>query len=78
MEAPKPADYAYKLELFDEKGKEIEGVFKKDIIIKVDVDVDSFVKKGIINTIEGMYYSTTKRSGKKLNQCWDPDAQNLP
>ena len=67
VEAPKPADYAYKLELFDEKGKEIEGVFKKDIIIKVDVDVDSFVKKGIdLNTIEGMYYSTTKQKWKKL------------
>ena len=75
----KPADYAYKLELFDEKGKEIEGVFKKDIIIKVDVDVDSFVKKGIdLNTIEGMYYSTTKQKWEKVKtSTWDPDAQKL-
>jgi len=75
----KPADYAYKLELFDEKGKEIEGVFKKDIIIKVDVDVESFVKKGIdLNTIEGMYYSTTKQKWEKVKtSTWDPEAQKL-
>jgi len=75
----KPADYAYKLELFDEKGKEIEGVFKKDIIIKINIDVDSFVKKGIdLNTIEGMYYSTTKQKWEKVKtSTWDAEAKKL-
>ena len=62
----KPADYAYSMELFDDKGKEIEGNFKKDVVIRIPVDVDSFRKKGIdLDTLEGMYYSPTKKAWAK-------------
>jgi len=62
----KPADYAYSMELFDDKGKEIEGNFKKDVVIRIPVDVDSFRNKGIdLDTLEGMYYSPTKKAWAK-------------
>ena len=62
----KPADYAYSMELFDDKGKEIEGNFKKDVVIRIPVDVESFRKKGIdLDTLEGMYYSPTKKAWAK-------------
>ena len=31
----KPADYGYSIELFDNKGKKVEGNFKKDVILSI-------------------------------------------
>ena len=75
----KPADYAYSMELFDDKGKEIEGNFKKDVIIRIPVDVDSFRKKGIdLDTLEGMYYSPTKQAwAKAKTSTFDRDSGKL-
>jgi hypothetical protein len=75
----KPADYAYSMELFDDKGKEIEGNFKKDVIIRIPVDVEAFRSKGIdLNSLEGMYYSTTKNAwAKAKTSTFDQESAKL-
>ncbi len=75
----KPADYAYSMELFDDKGKEIEGNFKKDVVIRIPVDAESFRNKGIdLDTLEGMYYSPTKQGwAKAKTSTFDQDSGKL-
>ena len=75
----KPADYAYSMELFDDKGKEIEGNFKKDVVIRIPVDIDSFRSKGIdLDTLEGMYYSPTKNAwAKAKTSTFDRNSSKL-
>ena len=43
------------------------------------MDVESFAKKGIdLNTLEGMYYSTTKQKWEKVKtSTWDSDSGKL-
>ena len=75
----KPADYGYSLELFDNKGKKMEGNFKKDVIISIPVDINASLAKGMdVNNIEGMYYSTTKDAWDKAKtSTWDKDSNTL-
>ena len=75
----KPADYGYSLELFDNKGKKMEGNFKKDVIISIPVDINASLAKGMdVNNIEGMYYSTTKDSWDKAKtSTWDKNSSTL-
>ena len=75
----KPADYGYSLELFDNKGKKMEGNFKKDVIISIPVDINASLAKGMdVNNIEGMYYSTTKDAWDKAKtSTWDKDSKTL-
>ena len=75
----KPADYGYSLELFDNKGKKMEGNFKKDVIISIPVDINASLSKGMdINNVEGMYYSTTKDSWDKAKtSTWDKNSSTL-
>jgi hypothetical protein len=75
----KPADYGYSLELFDNKGKKMEGNFKKDVIISIPVDINASLAKGMdINNVEGMYYSTTKDSWDKAKtSTWDKNSSTL-
>jgi hypothetical protein len=60
----KTADYAYSIELFNaSNGKKIEGEFKKDVIIRVPVDVAALEENGVdLKTIEGKYYDATKNA----------------
>ena len=75
----KPADYGYSLELFDNKGKKMEGNFKKDVIISIPVDINASLSKGMdVNNVEGMYYSTTKDSWDKAKtSTWDKNSSTL-
>ena len=75
----KPADYGYSIELFDNKGKKVEGNFKKDVILSIPVDVNASIAKGMdINNVEAMYYSTTKDSWDKAKtSTWDKNSSTL-
>ena len=75
----KPADYGYSIELFDNKGKKVEGNFKKDVILSIPVDVNASIAKGMdINKVEAMYYSTTKDAWDKAKtSTWDKDSSTL-
>ena len=75
----KPADYGYSIELFDNKGKKVEGNFKKDVILSIPVDVNASLSKGMdINNVEAMYYSTTKDAWDKAKtSTWDKDSSTL-
>ena len=75
----KPADYGYAMELFDNKGKKVEGNFKKDVILSIPVDVNASLAKGMdVNNIEAMYYSSTKDSWDKVKtSTWDKNSSTL-
>jgi hypothetical protein len=75
----KPADYGYSIELFDNKGKKVEGNFKKDVILSIPVDVNASIAKGMdINNVEAMYYSTTKDAWDKAKtSTWDKNSSTL-
>ena len=75
----KPADYGYSIELFDDKGKKVEGNFKKDVILTIPVDVNASIAKGMdVNNVEAMYYSTTKDAWDKAKtSTWDKDSSTL-
>ena len=75
----KPADYGYSIELFDDKGKKVEGNFKKDVILSIPVDVNASLAKGMdVNNVEAMYYSTTKDAWDKAKtSTWDKNSSTL-
>ena len=75
----KPADYGYSIELFDNKGKKVEGNFKKDVILSIPVDVNASLSKGMdINNVEAMYYSTSKDAWDKAKtSTWDKNSSTL-
>ena len=75
----KPADYGYSIELFDNKGKKVEGNFKKDVILSIPVDINASVAKGMdINNVEAMYYSTSKDAWDKAKtSTWDKNTSTL-
>ena len=75
----KPADYGYSVELFDNKGKKVEGNFKKDVILSIPVDVNATIASGMdINNVEAMYYSTTKDAWDKAKtSTWDKNSSTL-
>ena len=75
----KPADYGYSIELFDNKGKKVEGNFKKDVILSIPVDINAPVAKGMdINNVEAMYYSTSKDAWDKAKtSTWDKNTSTL-
>ena len=75
----KPADYAYAIELYDNNGKRLKEEFKKDVILKIAVDINASLAKGMdINNIEGMYYSTSKGAWDKAkSSTWDKNSSTL-
>ena len=75
----KPADYGYSIELFDNKGKKVEGNFKKDVILSIPVDVNASIANGMdVNNVEAMYYSTTKDAWDKAKtSTWDKNSSTL-
>ena len=75
----KPADYGYSVELFDDKGKKVEGNFKKDVILSIPVDINASKAKGMdLQNVEAMYYSTTKDSWDKAKtSTWDQNSSTL-
>ena len=75
----KPADYGYSVELFDSKGKKVEGNFKKDVILTIPVDLNASLSKGMdVNNIEAKYYSTTKDAWDKAKtSTWDKNTSTL-
>jgi hypothetical protein len=75
----KPADYAYAIELYDNNGKRLKEEFKKDVILKIAVDVNASLAKGMdIDNIEGMYYSTSKGAWDKAkSSTWDKNSSTL-
>ena len=75
----KPADYGYSMELFDNKGKKVEGNFKKDVILSIPVDVNASLAKGMdVNNVEAMFYSSTKDSWDKVKtSTWDKNSSKL-
>ena len=73
----KPADYGYSIELFDDKGKKVEGNFKKDVILSIPVDAS--IAKGMdVNNVEAMYYSTTKDARDKAKTSTIRTVVHLP
>lgn len=75
----KPADYGYSVELFDQLGKKIEGVFREDVIMKIPVDVQAFKENGMdVDEVDAMYYSTVKDAWVRAKtSTWDPVSQIL-
>ena len=62
-----PTSYAYSIELFDSTGKKVEGNFKKDVILKIPVDQNATLAKGLDpDNLEAKFYSTTKNSWDTL------------
>lgn len=58
-----PTSYGYSLELFDSSGKKVEGNFKKDVILKIPVDRNATIAKGLDpNNVQAKYYSSTKNT----------------
>ena len=69
--------YGYSLQLYDDTGKEIEGNFKKDVIISIPVDINAIQGMDSDN-IEGMYYSTTQDTWDKAKtSTWDEQSSQL-
>ncbi|MDG0965450.1 MAG: carboxypeptidase-like regulatory domain-containing protein [Opitutales bacterium] len=75
----KPADYGYSLELFDNNGKQVEGNFKKDVILSIPVDLNASIKNGMdVNNVQAMYYSSTKDAWEKAKtSTWDKNNSKL-
>ena len=75
----KPSNYGYSVDLFDSTGKTVEGNFKKDVILKVKVDVNASRANGLdVENMEGMYYSTTKDAWDKAKtSTWDLNSSTL-
>ena len=71
-----PTSYAYSIELFDSSGKKVEGNFKKDVILKIPVDRNATLSKGLDpNNLEAKFYSTTKNSWDALkSSTYDKNA----
>jgi hypothetical protein len=71
-----PTSYAYSIELFDSSGKKIEGNFKKDVILKIPVDKNATLAKGLEpDNMEAKFYSTTKNSWDSLkSSTYDSNA----
>ncbi len=62
-----PTSYAYSIELFDSSGKKVEGNFKKDVILKIPVNKNATLAKGLDpDNMEAKFYSTTKNSWDSL------------
>jgi len=74
--ALKPAGYVYSLELFDNRGKLIEGNFKKDVIIRIPIDVEVIRSQGLnADTLKGTYYSPTKKKWEtSKTSTWDKES----
>ena len=74
--ALKPAGYVYSLELFDNRGKLIEGNFKKDVIIRMPIDVEVIRSQGLnADTLKGTYYSPTKKKWEtSKTSTWDKES----
>ena len=75
----KPANYGYSLELFDEKGKKVEGNFKKDVILQIPIDTNSARASGLdVDNFEGMYFSSTKNAWDKVKtSTWNKESEKL-
>jgi hypothetical protein len=71
-----PTSYAYSIELFDSSGKKVEGNFKKDVILKIPVDRNATLAKGLDpDNMEAKFYSTTKNSWDSLkSSTYDSNA----
>ena len=71
-----PTSYAYSIELFDSSGKKVEGNFKKDVILKIPVDKNATLAKGLDpDNMEAKFYSTTKNSWDSLkSSTYDSNA----
>ena len=71
-----PTSYAYSIELFDSNGKKVEGNFKKDVILKIPVDRNATLAKGLDpDNLEAKFYSTTKNSWDTLkSSTYDKNA----
>jgi hypothetical protein len=71
-----PTSYAYSIELFDSTGKKVEGNFKKDVILKIPVDKNAAIAKGLDpDNMEAKFYSTTKNSWDSLkSSTYDSNA----
>ena len=73
--ALKPAGYVYSLELFDNRGKLIEGNFKKDVIIRMPIDVEVIRSQGLnADTLIGTYYSPTKKKWETSKTSTDKES----
>ena len=75
----KTANYGYSIELFDNKGKKVEGQFKKDVVITIPVDLQSAKDNDLdLNNIEGKYYSSTKGTWESAKtSTWDENNSKL-
>ena len=75
----KTADYGYSIELFDNKGKKVEGEFKKDVIITIPVDLQAAKDNDLdLDNIEGKYYSSTKNAWESAKtSTWDENSSKL-
>ena len=75
----KPANYGYSIDLFDDKGKKVEGNFKKDVILSIPIDLENAKENGLdVDNFEGMYFSTTKNTWEKAKtSSWNPQTGKL-
>ena len=75
----KPANYGYSIDLFDDKGKKVEGNFKKDVILSIPIDVAAAKENGLdVDNFEGMYFSSTKNSWEKAKtSSWNSETGTL-
>ena len=75
----KTANYGYSIELFDNKGKKVEGQFKKDVVITIPVDLQSAKDNDLdLSNIEGKYYSSTKGTWESAKtSTWDKNNSKL-
>jgi len=71
-----PTSYAYSIELFDSNGKKVEGNFKKDVILKIPVDKNATLAKGLEpDNMAAKFYSTTTNSWDSLkSSTYDSNA----
>ena len=75
----KPANYGYSIDLFDDKGKKVEGNFKKDVILSIPIDVQNAKASGLdVDNFEGMYFSSTKNTWEKAKtSSWNRETGKL-
>jgi len=75
----KPANYGYSIDLFDDKGKKVEGNFKKDVILSIPIDTEAANASGLdIDNFEGMYFSSTKNAWEKAKtSTWNKETGKL-